>query len=197
MFESCPAHHKHTIITCVKKFYFSHSIPFRVFGKDCDVSLKIKINEDQIFEKSFKAGHIHTEILNVDKEYKDASKNKVSFMFSGETEIEKKYLKIGQIVINNQAINKFNAEYFPKLNDEWWQGLSKAEQYEYNKIIYGNSGNQFGWYGEVNFYYYCGLNSSSMIYYNNNSKEDVDRLLDVSTNWIYKDRTSAKFYRRF
>lgn len=177
--------------------HFNHTIPFRVFGEDCDVHLVVKINDEQIYEQNFEAGVEHTQTINLDKVYDDASKNRLSFLFSGDAEIEKKYLKIGQILINDQAINKYNAEYFPELNQDWWQGLTQQEQYEYNKIIYGNSGNHFGWYGEVNFYYYCGLNSSSMIYYNNNSKEDVDRLLDVSTNWIYKDKTSAKFYRRF
>lgn len=176
---------------------FDHIIPFRVFGQDCDVHLEVKINDDQMYAQRFEAGHVHTETINLRKDYDDASKNRLSFTFSGETEIEKKYLEIGQILINGQAINKYNAEYFPILNKEWWEGLTDQEQYQYNKIIYGNSGNKFGWYGEINFYYYCGLNSSSMIYYNNNSKEDVDRLLDVSTNWIYKDKTSAKFYRRF
>ena len=72
--------------------HFNHTIPFRVFGEDCDVHLVVKINDEQIYEQNFEAGVEHTQTINLDKVYDDASKNRLSFLFSGDAEIEKKYL---------------------------------------------------------------------------------------------------------
>ena len=70
---------------------------------------------------------------------------------------------MSQISINGQSIDVYNAEYFPEINTDWWQRLDIQEQEKYNDMIYGNIGNTFGWYGEVNYYYCSGFDFRARI----------------------------------
>lgn len=176
------------------KLIFTHRIPVEIFAQ-CDVSLEILINNMSLFKKQYSANEVHKEVLTFDHEYVESRKNRMTFMFSGKTEVEKKYLKILQICLNKQVINQYNSEYFPDINPEWWQNLSEGEKQKQNEIIYGKTGAEFGWYGEINFYYLAGFDYRSRFIYNRDNN-DYTKLLGEKTDWVFIDENSVKTHNR-
>lgn len=176
------------------KLIFTQEISVELFAQ-CEVYLEILINDESKFRKQYPANEIHREVIRFDHEYAESKKNKITFLFSGKKEVEKKYLKILQICLNKQILNRYNAEYFPKINPEWWQQLSLSEQEEQKEIIYGKTGAQFGWYGEINFYYCAGFDYRSRFRYNS-AKKDYTKLLGEKINWVFIDENSIKKYNK-
>jgi len=166
---------------------FKHEISVEVFAQ-CNVSLELLINDETVFRKQYIPETTHNETIEFEHEYAEGVKNKMTFMFSGEAEVEKKYLKILQICLNEQTLNKYNAEYFPIINPDWWQQLTLKERDELNETIYGKTGAQFGWYGEINFYYCAGFDYKSHFHYNNTI--DHARIIGEKVNWIFLDKNS-------
>ena len=148
------------------------------------------INNEVCFKKNYPGNNKYKEIIEFEKEYSDGVKNTISFLFSGEQEVEKKSLKILQICINGQVLNVYNAEYFPKINEMWWEHLSDEDKNKYNEIIYGATGSEFGWYGEINFYYCCGVDIKSQFRYNTCNTNN--QVLHERLNWIYLDESSVR-----
>lgn len=179
-------------MTTNTKLIFEHVIPIEVYAENTDVNVTIEINGNVEWQKHFPMNEIHSETIEFDKDYDDGSKNQISFIFTGDTESAKRYLKINQLCINKQVLNKYNAEYFPNINKEWWDKLQSEEKNKYTEMIHGRMGDVFGWYGEINFYYCCGFDFRSRFKYNNHNKQDIIRLLDERTNWIYLDENSAR-----
>lgn len=177
-----------------KKFKLTHKIPIELFA-ECDTRVEVRINDVSCFTKQYASDTLHKEVLELVHDYDQATKNTMSFLFSGDREVEKRSLKIKQICINDQTLNLFNAEYFPELNQEWWEQLNDSDKKKYNERIYGTMGSEFGWYGEINFYYCCGLDQRDKFRYNNQSN-DTTRLLDERLNWIYLDQKSVKEYNK-
>lgn len=176
------------------KLIFTHEIPVELFGQ-CDVSLEILINDDSFFNKKYSADKVHREVITFDNEYVEGKKNKITFMFSGAAEVEKKYLKILQICLNKQILNRYNAEYFPDINPEWWQKLSESEKQEQHSIIYGKTGAEFGWYGEINYYYCTGFDYRSYFRYNSDTSDHA-KLLGERVNWVFIDENNIKKYNK-
>ena len=197
MFESCRAHHNRPIINCImiNSLVFEHSIPVEVFTEAETMHIKLLINGESCFEKEYAGGVIHKDLIHFDREYDNGSKNKMSWHLSGTQEVEEKYLKVSQISINGQSIDVYNAEYFPEINTDWWQRLDIQEQEKYNDMIYGNIGNTFGWYGEVNYYYYSGFDFRAKSLYKKDNR-DPEILLHKKNNWIFLDKDSAKGHDR-
>jgi hypothetical protein len=167
---------------------FKHEIPVEIFA-ECKVSLEVLINDETVFRKQYIPGSTYNEKIEFDHEYTEGVKNKMTFMFSGEAEVEKKYLKILQICLNEQILNKYNAEYFPKINLEWWKYLTQKEKNKVNDQIYGKVGAHFGWYGEINFYYCAGFDYKSHFHYNTNIV-DYTKILGEKINWVFLDKNS-------
>jgi hypothetical protein len=175
-----------------RKLICKHDIPIEIFS-ECDVSLEVLINDDPFFKKTYKQDHKHSEVIQFEKEYTDVKKNKISFLFSGEKEVEKKYLKINQVCLNNQILNKYNSEYLPDINPEWWNNLTEQEQEHYNETMYGLTGCYYGWYGEINLYYGVGFDASSRFKFESSSK-DYSRIIGEKIDWIYLDEDSVKLH---
>jgi len=170
------------------KLIFGHQIPIEV-SAECDTSVQVLVNDRPVWENKYKKGLKHNEVIEFDEDYKDAKKNKLTFLFSGTDEVEKKYLKIFQITMNKQIFNLYNAEYFPNINREWWEQLTPDQKDYYNQVIYGKTGSEYGWYGEINFYYCTGFDFRSKTRYNQNTT-DKHILLGEKQNWIYLDQDS-------
>jgi hypothetical protein len=176
------------------KLTFTHEIPIEMYA-ECDLSLEILINETTVYKTQCSANTVHRQVINFEHEYIDSKKNKLTFLFSGDAEVEKKHLKILQICLNKQFLNRYNAEYFPDLNPEWWQDLSEEEKIKQKEIIYGNTGAVFGWYGKINFYYCVGFDQRSRFYYNRDTN-DHTRLMGEKINWIFLDENSTKAHNK-
>ena len=114
-----------------QKLSFKHEIPIEIFS-ECEVYLEVLVNDNTVFKKTYKQDRKHSEVIQFEKEYMDVKKNKITFLFSGEKEVEKKYLKVKQICLNKQILNKYNSEYLPEINPEWWKSLTAEEQEQYN-----------------------------------------------------------------
>jgi hypothetical protein len=174
---------------------FKHSIPIECLSGDNETQLTISINDQQMVSRNFpkhKTEQINIEFSNT---YEEGHKNKITFEWHGESEHEKKFIKIKSISIHDQILNINNAEYFPELNPEWWDSLTAEQQNQYNQIIYGKTGGVFGWYGQVNFYFCTGLDFRARHVYNK-SNNDSRRLLNQQIGWIYKNKSSARSYHR-
>ena len=172
------------------KLIFKHEIPIEVFA-ECNTTVELLINNEICFKKEYKANTIHKEVIELNHEYNGSKKNTMSFLFSGEREVEKKYLKISHVIIHKQTMNIVNAEYFPDINQEWWEQITPAEKDGHNETIYGKTGSVFGWYGEINFYYCCGFDLRDKFRYNIENNDNT-RLLDERLNWIFLDENSIK-----
>lgn len=177
-----------------QQLLLKHEIPIQVQA-ECDVSLKVSVNEKEMWTKEYVRDTAHNEIIEFENQYSDAEKNKLTFSFSGEREVEHKHVRILKIIINKQILNLYNAEYFPLLDREWWQGLSNEEKEFQQAKIYGNAGSEFGWYGDINFYFCTGFNYRSRIRYNKN-KKDPAQILGEKLNWIYADQNANKMHNR-
>lgn len=173
------------------KLIFDHQIPIEVFTEADAATVKLLINDEVCFEKEYKGTCVHRELITFDREYTDSSRNKISFLFSGTDEVEKKYIKVLQISLNKQSIDIYNAEYFPEIDEGWWQSLDNDQKEKQNEVIYGKAGNTFGWYGEINYYYCCGFDRRSKFNYNKNNI-DPGIILHRKNNWIFLDMDSAK-----
>tara|TARA_R110000782_G_scaffold106289_2_gene194498 strand:- start:7 stop:570 length:564 start_codon:yes stop_codon:yes gene_type:complete len=175
------------------KLIFKHQIPIELFA-ETNTALTVLINNEVCFKKNYPENNKYKEVIEFEKEYSDGAKNTISFLFTGEQEVEKKSLKILQIGINDQMLNLFNAEYFPKLNQEWWEQLNDSDKKKYNERIYGTMGSEFGWYGEINFYYCCGVDLRTKFGYNNSDVNN--QVLHERLNWIYLDESSVRGYHK-
>tara|TARA_B100001115_G_C15803324_1_gene397476 strand:+ start:61 stop:1188 length:1128 start_codon:yes stop_codon:yes gene_type:complete len=185
------------ILRCKRKEYltFKHHIPVEVLSGDVPTTLRLEINGKQVVEKIFKENTVDKHVFEFEHSYEEAVKNKISFRWHGTTEHENKYCQIEHIVINDQLINLYNAEYFPTISDEWWRGLNDKQKEEYNQIIYGKAGNRFGWYGEINFYFCSGVNLQSKHNFNQNNR-DPRKLLNEQNDWIFLDKSNSKVYHK-
>jgi hypothetical protein len=180
-----------------KRLIFEHSIPVEVYSQTQETNLKITINDDKVFEKTFVSGVRHDDVIQFVKTYNDGVKNKITFLWSlsGQKEDSNKHLIIRDIIINKQLVNVYNALYYPKIKKEWWAQLSDDEKSYYRTLIYGNAGKKFGWYGEIVFYYCTGYDYKSRYLYNKNYK-DNKKILSEKASWIYLDLSYAKEYHR-
>ena len=173
-----------------QKLSFKHEIPIEIFS-ECEVYLEVLVNDNTVFKKTYKQDRKHSEVIQFEKEYMDVKKNKITFLFSGEKEVEKKYLKVKQICLNKQILNKYNSEYLPEINPEWWKSLTAEEQEQYNKTMYGMTGSYYGWYGEINLYFGVGFDVASRFKFES-SVIDYSRIIGEKIDWIYLDENSVK-----
>jgi len=185
------------ILRCKRKtnLNFLHQIPIKVQSGSCATNLKVEINGYTVFDKTFAENSSVNYVLEFDHSYKEGVKNKICFKWTGPAEHENKYLKIEHIIINDQIINLYNAEYFPHIGDQWWNTLQDNEKEKYNEIIYGKAGNTFGWYGEINFYFCTGNNFQSRHSFNK-SNRDPRKLLNEQNDWIFLDKSHSKLYHK-
>ena len=172
-----------------RRLTFENIIPLEVYTDTGPASLLITLNDKKIFEKDYSESFTHKELVKFEAEYDDGSFNKLSFVLSGPPLTANKHLQIESININKQPINVLNSEYFPEIDESWWQDLSMEEQQKFNDIIYGKAGNKFGWWGEVNFYYCAGFDYKSKMRYN---RHDNRSILHEQIDWVYLDEASIK-----
>ena len=172
-----------------KKLIFNHEIPIEIFG-ECAVSLEVLVNDQSMFKKNFNSNNVHKEVIQFKKEYPDIQKNKISFLFTGDKEVENKFLKINQICLNKQILNRFNSEYLPDINPAWWEHLSDEQKQKHQETIYGRTGSHYGWYGEINLYYGVGFDLASRFNFQS-EKEDYSRVLGEKIDWIFLDEHSV------
>lgn len=176
------------------KLIFKHEIPIEL-SAECNVSLEVLINGKLMWKKNYDGNVKHNEVIAFENEYTDAKKNKLTFLFSGNKEVEKKHFKISQIAINKQILNLYNAEYFPVINQEWWQQLNSDEKAQHQETIYGKTGSEYGWYGEINFYYCAGFDYRSHLRYNQDTTDET-KLLGEKINWVYLDQSSNQIHNK-
>ena len=176
-------------------FKLKHQIPIAVLSGDTATHLRLEINGESVLEKTFDASFLVDATLQFDYDYHSGARNKMSFKWTGSAEHEKKSFSIKQININDQMINLYNAEYFPEINDAWWNGLKDEQKQEYNKIIYGKAGDTFGWYGEINFYFCTGIDLKCKHKFNKNNR-DARKLLNEQNDWIFLDKNDSRVYHK-
>lgn len=176
------------------KLDFLHKIPLEVNASGVDTHLVIQINAQTVFEKTYAPGP-HTDIVEFSFAYDNSVKNKMEFVWTGAKEVANKHLRIRNIEINKQVLNLYNAEYFPNINNDWWQSLSNEEIDHYEEVIYGKTGNTFGWYGSINLYYCTGVDLRARYEYNN-LDNDTRKLLHEGKNWIFANKDDAKIHHK-
>jgi hypothetical protein len=166
---------------------FSHQIPIKVFHSNTTVSVVVKINNEIVCTESFAPGIEHVRNVEFYYNYINGNKNTIEFEFSGIKESSNRYLIINNIAINNVQIELYDAHYTPTLNPVWWKTLTPTQKDYYQHMIYGKNGNTFGWFGNIKYYYYCGVDTKTRL------KTDADKtetLLSRSANWIFLDERS-------
>lgn len=168
---------------------FHHRIPIEIFHDREDVSLIVRINNEIQFSKTYSAGITHKEEIKFYYDYSESKKNILDFEFNGNIESPNRYLKINSIEINDTYINLYNADYCPRLNKIWWNGLTEKKKKHYQTMIYGCNGNKFGWFGNIKYYFYCGVDFKSKWAASENVQET---LLCAVTPWIFLDKSYTK-----
>lgn len=174
---------------------FQHEIPLTISTTNQQSRVTVKVNGVEKFNKKFDPGTNDVK-ATFEHSYVEGAKNNVSFEWEGFGQEDRdKGMKINQIIINGQALNVHNAEYFPTLNPVWYSNLNDDEKKMYNERIYGKAGKIFGWFGRVNFYYCTGFDYRSRNIYNVQNKS-VSKILAEKVDWVYYDRDFAKLYHR-
>ena len=176
-----------------RQIFFNHVIPVKVFSKTQKTKLELFVNESPVYEKIFEPKIENEETILFDKIYTNGTKNKISFFWSGQGQLEDsdKLFSINNILIKKQPLDIYNAEYFPQIDESWWSGLNDREKVHFNDIIYGKSGKSFGWFGEINFYFCSGIDFRSKHLYNILCK-DNRKLVNEKIHWIYDDESCIK-----
>lgn len=165
-----------------QKLNFFHRIPIKVFHDTEDPVVVIKINNNTVFSQCFAKGTEHFCNVQFWHEYQDGEQNTLEFNFNGSLESANRYLIINSIEINNVYVGLYDAHYTPKINPQWWDSLLLSEKEYYLDIIYGKNGNTFGWFGNIKYYYYCGVNLKSRT---NTDADKNEILLSRSAEWIF------------
>ena len=101
-----------------KKLNFPHTIPIEVFHDNNSTTVEIFLNNELKFSKTFEPKKVHKETVTFNHLYQSGQRNQIKFVFSGLAEAQSKYLKINSLIINNQLVNIYNANYQPELNPE-------------------------------------------------------------------------------
>lgn len=146
-----------------KKLNFPHTIPIEVFHENNSTTVEIFLNNELKFGKTFAPKKVHKETVTFSHLYQSGQRNQIKFVFSGSAEAESKYLKINSLIINNQLVNIYNANYQPELNPEWWESLEEKDKEKYLEIIYGKNGTTFGWYGKIDVEYLTFFDQKSFL----------------------------------
>lgn len=168
-----------------KLFTFEHVIPIEVYHKTDETNLVISVNNEIKFKKQYSKDKIYSETIKFLHNYNNGDKNTLSFDFQGNSETEKKYVKIYSIAINNIRLTLYNALYEPVINQEWWEQLTETEHEHYQNIIYGNNGNTFGWFGKIHFAYFTATARDKLSL--DNKDYILNRITSTKTDVIYLD----------
>jgi len=163
---------------------FHHKINFEVFHDRAPVTVDINLNGSLIQSKTYTPGLVHKEKLIFDREVLDGAKNTIQFIFTGEQESSKKYLKIKNISVQQYKVNVMKNYYTPIINKEWWNTLTDSKKKYYKDVIYINNNGIFGWYGISEYEYYSGIDKASR-YLCDAAAED--RLLTMTPRFVYND----------
>lgn len=172
---------------------FRNQIQFEVFAQ-CSTKLVVQVDGVEHFNKNFEADKKYIEKLDFYHSYKDGGRSNLEFLFTGEKEVAKKYIKINSIYINNTYISQLQGYYYPDINPEWWDSLSKKQQQEMNDVIYINSGGHYGWYGRIKYELRTVKDSNSHYLNSINPEYNIDRLIGRSNtmNMIFRNLRNNK-----
>jgi hypothetical protein len=171
---------------------FFHEIPIEVYHESDTVSLTVFVNNTLVFEKTYPPSVLNKETITFRHEYLDAEQNTIKFNFNGKSESSNRFLKIKSIAINGIWLNIYNANYRPKLNPVWWNNLTNIDKEKYLDIIHGKNGNTFGWFGEIEFNFATGYDTSSRCLLKNN----MDLILSKKIDWVFSNRSNKNIWER-
>ena len=171
---------------------FEHIIPIEVYHETDETILVISVNNQIKFKKQYSKDKIYHETIKFLHEYNNGDKNTLSFDFQGNSETEKKYVKICSIAINNIGLTLWNALYEPIINQEWWDQLTESEQAHYQDTIYGNNGNTFGWFGKIHFDYFTATDRDKLSL--DNKDYILNRITSTKTDVIYLDNKKVNLW---
>ena len=172
---------------------FKSDVLLEAYTDNGPAGLMIELNGEKVFSKQFLEKNTHKEHVEFEAQHADGALNKLTFTFSGPPLTANKYFQIKGIAINKQSLNVLNAEYFPEIDQSWWEGLTAEQKINYDDIIHGKTGNKFGWWGQVNFYYCSGFDFKSKMRYNHYGNRSM---LHEQVDWIYLDEHSIKDYKK-
>lgn len=127
-----------------------HLIKGEIYHDTAPCFLKIDIDSNTVFQSYFDKQVEHELNIEFNHEYKSNSIHQMIVHFDSDIETEKKYIKINNILINQQFVPIANAFYTPK-DTEWWH-TPEAKNAKVEKVY--KHGNYFGWLGQIYFYYY-------------------------------------------
>ena len=125
-----------------------HNITGTLFHSIVDCSLNLYINSDLVYTNNFTADTKYNLDIAFDYKYKCNKMHELIIDFDSTDEVEKKYICIDSLKINDQSIPIANAFYRPR-ESEWWKSNNAFKE----KSVYKH-GSYFGWCGKIHFYYY-------------------------------------------
>tara|TARA_B100000073_G_C23458401_1_gene462275 strand:+ start:96 stop:605 length:510 start_codon:yes stop_codon:yes gene_type:complete len=166
---------------------FKHSIILEIHNEQYPSTVEVSVNNELKHEKEYTAG-THKEHITFSHAYKDGDKNKLTICFSADNEAESKHIKVMDICINGASINLLNAVYKPVINQHWWDSLGERDRDHFTDVIHGNTGNTFGWYGDVSYVYYTVKDKATKTKIRNAvGYDNEDDIVGKRTEWIYND----------
>ena len=167
---------------------FAHTIPIEIYSNEHESKLTMHINGETKYSNYFATG-THTTLVRFNHSYVDGAKNTLKITYHGEDESTSKYLKVKNILINGIKLNIFNANYKPRFNDDWWSSLDHETKQSYLDSIHGANGNQFGWFGDISWTYYTGVDRRSKMKTRTSAQYDnIDDIVGMKMEWVYQNR---------
>ena len=166
---------------------FKHDIHIQVKNEKYNSMLKCFVNDKLQHQKEYTPG-THDELITFSYSYNDGDKNKLTISFSADDETESKHIRIMDISINGTSINLLNPVYKPIINQQWWDSLAESDKDYFTDVIYGNTGNTFGWYGDVSYVYHTVKDKATKTKIRNAvGYDNADDIVGKRTEWIYND----------
>jgi len=163
------------------KLNFYHSFGFEVFQDNDTPRVEILINDTPVFDETFSANTLHKRNSQFHHDYLDREKNCIEFRFTGNEESANRYVRVKNITVNDTYINVLQNYWNPDINQEWFDSLGEAEQFEIKRRIYGNNNAVFGWYGTWKYYFNSGVDFSSKY---KGCTNDLDNVIGMRPVWI-------------
>lgn len=167
---------------------FNHIANFEVKHLHDECTVTISVNDQTKFQKTYAPG-LYNETVGFTHEYGDGKENILKLSFTSAVEAHEKHIIVNDITINDTRLETINCLYEPQVNQDWWQSLSDEDQQMYERIIYGNANSHYGWYGNVYYTYFTGMNAASTY----NANNQFDRLFTRKTEWVLQDTDSSEF----
>ena len=173
------------------RYNLTNYIFISAFNEESAHNVKVKINGKAIFEKELTKNHDHQLKITESFDYKEAGPAIIEIQWDGEQECEKKFMKIKNVIVNDQTIESHSVMITPIKNDYIRGLLSTKEGTDfYNKHIF-NPGKQHGWYGNYKFKFLIDPDSIE-----NSTEQAILASTGIKSKRIYSDQRKMLWHQK-